>query len=74
MLWMIHKIRLLKEYEDEDGEEDEKSKEIIEIESMIQQRYDQLYKLLIVYVQFYKNFLYFIPDLIRKPRSSLSYT
>ena len=35
MLWMIHKIRLLKEYEDEDGEEDEKSKEIIEIESMI---------------------------------------
>ena len=61
-----YKRWLLKEYEDEDGEENEKSKEIIEIESMIQQRYDQLYKLHIVYVQFYKNFLYFIPDLIRK--------
>ena len=66
MLWMIHKMWLLKEYEDEDEEEDEKSQKIIEIESMIQQRYDQLYKLHIVYVQFYKNFLYFIPDLIRK--------
>ena len=66
MLWMIHKMWLLEECEDEDGEENEKSKEIIEIESMIQQSYDQLYKLHIVYVQFYKNFLYFIYDFIRK--------
>ena len=35
MLWMIHKMWLLKEYEDEDEEEDEKSKKIIKIESMI---------------------------------------